>query len=170
MSDNDATIEEAAIHFLNTWPGVWTAWVPEEVAQRVLRTIAEEIDSPVFDVAACRLTRATKLPIEFVFAGSVPTGFDGDNRADCSFNQAVEKVTVVLIGPATHSQTFTFPEPTTQVSFPLPEDALSVSTLEAVPPGTYQREITVTSVEGQTVVISDLPNVLKDVTILDPTN
>ena len=168
MSENNATVEEAAIHFLNTWPGVWTAWVPEDVAQRVLKTIAKEIDSPVFDVAACRLTRATKLPIEFVFAGTVPTGFDGDNRADCSFNQAVEKVTVVLTGPATHSQTFTFPEPTTQVSFPLPENTLSVSTLEIVPPGKYQRKITVTSVEGQTVVISDLPNVLKNVTILGP--
>ena len=168
MNENNATVEEAAIHFLNTWPGVWTAWVPEEVAQRVLRTIAEEIDSPVFDVVACRLTRAAQLPIEFVYGGSVPTGFDGNNRADCSFNQAVEKVTVVLTGPATHSETFTFPEPTTQVSFPLPEDTLSVSTLEIVPPGKYQRKITVTSVEEQTVVISDLPNVLKNVTILGP--
>jgi len=170
MNDNNATTEEAAIYFLNAWSSTWTKWVPEEVAQRVLQAIAEEIDSPVFDVVACRLTRATKLPIEFVFAGSVPTGFDGDNRADCSFNQAVEKVTVVLIGPATHSQTFTFPEPTTQVSFPLPEDTLSVSTLEVVPPGTYNRKITVTSMEGQTVVISDLPSVVKEVTILSPQN
>ncbi len=168
MNENNATVEEAAIHFLNTWPGVWTAWVPEEVAQRVLRTIAEEIDSPVFDVTACRLTRAAQLPIEFVYSGSVPTGFDGNNRADCSFNQAVDKVTVVLTGPATHSETFTFPGPTTQVSFPLPEDTLSVSTLEIIPPGKYHRKITVTSVDGETVVISDLPSVLKDVTILDP--
>ena len=170
MNENNATVEEAAIHFLNTWPGIWTAWVPEEVAQRVLRTIAEEIDSPVFDVAACRLTRAAQLPIEFVHTGSVPTGFDGINKADCSFTQALESVTVVLTGPATHSEIFTFPEPTTQVSFPLPEDTLSVSTLEIVPPGKYRREITVTSVEGQTVVISELPSVLKDVTILEPTN
>ena len=124
----------------------------------------------MFDVVACRLTRAAQLPIEFVYTGSIPTGFDGNNRADCSFNQAVEKVTVVLKGTATHSEIFTLPEPTTQVPFPLPEDTLSVSTLEIVPPGKYRREITVTSVEGQTVVISDLPSVLKDVTILDPTN
>ncbi len=149
---------------------MWTDWVPEEVAQRVLRTIAKEIDSPVFEVAGCRMTRAARLPIEFVYTGSVPTGFDGVNRANCSFNQAVKKVTVVLTGPAIHNETFTFPEPTTQVSFPLPEDTLSVSTLEIVPPGKYQRKITVTSVEGQTVVISDLPSVLKDVTILEPTN
>ena len=170
MNENNATTEEAAIHFLNAWSSTWTKWVPKEVAQRVLQAIAEEIDSPVFDVVACRLTRATKLPIEFVFAGSVPTGFDGDNRADCSFNQAVEKVTVVLTGPATHSETFTFPEPTTQVPFPLPEDTLSVSTGEILPPGTYHRKITVTSVEGQTVVISDLPSVVKEVTILSPQN
>ena len=167
MSNNDATTEEAAIHFLNTWPNVWTAWVPEEVAQRVLRTIAEKIDSPVFDVAACRLTRSAQLPIEFVYSGSIPTGFDGINTANCSFNQAVKKVTVVLIGPVTHSETFTFPEPTTQVPFPLPDDIFSVTTREVVPPGIYHRRITVTSVGGETVVISDLPSVLNNVTILE---
>ena len=111
MKSNNATADEAAVSFLNAWPSIWTKWVPEEVAQRVLRTIAQEIDSPVFEVVACRLTPAVQMPIEFVYSGSVPTGFDGINKAACSFNQAVEKVTVVLSGPATHSETFTIPAP-----------------------------------------------------------
>ena len=54
------------------------------------------------------------------------------------------------------------------ISFPLPEDTLSVTTREIVPPGEYRREITVTSVDGESLVISDQPGVLKTVTILEP--
>ncbi len=42
MNDNNATTEEAAIHFLNAWSSTWTRWVPESVAQRVQAAIAEE--------------------------------------------------------------------------------------------------------------------------------
>ena len=123
-----------------------------------------------FDVGPCRMTRAAQLPIEFEFKGTIPTGFDGINQATCTFTKAVEAVTVKLTGPATHTETFTLKEPTTEVSFPLPEGTLSVSTLEIVPPGEYQREMTVTSVDGETLSISDQPGVLKTVTILQPTN
>ena len=121
----------------------------------------------VFDVGPCRMTRAAQLPIEFEYKGTVPTGFDGINRANCTFTKPVMTLDVVLTGPATHTETFTLSEPTTEVPFPLPEGTLSISTLEIVPPGEYQREMTVTSVDGDTLVISDQPGVLQTVTILE---
>ncbi len=81
----------------------------------------------------------------------------------------METVTVTLTGPATHTEVFTLSEPSTQVSFPLPEGTLSITTLEIVPPGEYQREITVASVDGDTLILSDEPGVLKTETILDVT-
>ncbi len=123
-----------------------------------------------FDGGPCLTTLAAQLPIEFEFKGTIPTGFDGVNRATCIFTKAVETVTVKLTGPATHTEIFTLAEPTTQVSFPLSEGTLSISTLEIVPPGEYQREMTVTSVDGETLAISDQPGVLKTVTILEPPN
>ena len=115
----------------------------------------------------CGMTRAAQLPIEFVYKGTIPTGFDGINRATCTFTKPVEKVTVTLSGPAEHTEVFTLAEPSTEVPFPLPEGTLSITTLEIVPPGEYQREITATSVDGETLVISELPEVLKTVTILE---
>lgn len=123
-----------------------------------------------FGVGPCAMTRAAQLPIEFEFFGTVPTGFDGINQANCTFTKPVETVTVVLTGPATHTETFTLTEPTTEVSFPLPEDTLSISTLEIVPPGEYQREMVATSVDGDTLVVSDQPGVLQTVTILEASN
>ena len=122
----------------------------------------------IFDVGPCRTTRAAQLPIEFEYKGTIPTGFDGINKANCTFTEPVEKVTVTLTGPATHTEVFTLSEPSTEVSFPLPEGILSISTLEIVPPGEYEREMTATSVDGETLVISDQPGVLKNVTILEP--
>ena len=78
-------------------------------------------------------------------------------------------VTVVLTGPATHTETFTLGEPNVEVAFPLPEGTLSITTQEIVPPGEYQREMTATSVDGETLVISGQPGVLKTVTILETT-
>ncbi len=121
-----------------------------------------------FDISPCRMTRAAQLPIEFEYKGTIPTGFDGINKATCTFTKAVKTVTVTLTGPATHSEIFTLSEPTTEVSFPLPEGTLSISTLEIVRPGEYQREMTVTSVDGETRVISEQPGVLRTVTILEP--
>ena len=43
-----------------------------------------------------------------------------------------------------------------------------VTTQEIVPPTEYQRQITVTSVGGDTLVISDQPSVLTRVTVLEP--
>lgn len=116
------------------------------------------------------MTLAAQLPIEFEYFGTIPTGFDGINQAKCTFTKEVESVMVVLTGPASHSETFTLAEPTAEVSFPLPEGTLSISTLEIVPPGEYQREITVVSVTGETLIISDQPGVLKTITILEPAN
>ncbi len=119
-------------------------------------------------IGPCSMTRAAQLPIEFEYTGSIPTGFDGINQATCTFTKAVEKVIVVLTGPATHTETFTLDEPSAEVAFPLPEDTLSITTQEIVPPGEYQREMTVTSVDGETLVVSDQPGVLNTVTILEP--
>ena len=124
---------------------------------------------PAFDVGPCRITRAAQLPIEFVYTGSIPTGFDGINQAACTFTKQVETVTVVLTGPATHREVFTLIEPRVDVVFPLPEGTLSITTQEIVPPGEYQREITITSVDGESLVISEQPGVLKTVTIVETT-
>jgi len=35
MADRNANADQAAIHFLKTWPDLWTEWVPKEVAARV---------------------------------------------------------------------------------------------------------------------------------------
>ena len=118
-------------------------------------------------IGPCITTLAAQLPIEFEYKGTVPTGFDGINQARCTYTKAVETVTVVLSGPATHTETFTLDQPSMEVAFPLPEGTLSITTLEIVPPGEYQREMTVTSVDGETLVISDQPGVLKTVTILE---
>ena len=133
----------------------------------VLKTVTI-LEPVVFEAGPCRMTRAAQLPIEFEYKGTIPTGFDGINRAGCTFTKAVETVTVTLSGPAKHTEIFTLTEPTTDVSFPLPDGTLSISTLEIVPPGEYQREMTVTSVDGETLVISDQPGVLKTITILEP--
>ena len=141
-----------------------TAEPPDEASTE------KEVEPVVFDLDVCASTMAVQLPIEFEYMGTVPTGFDGINRANCTFTKAVETVTVTLTGPAKHSEVFTLSEPSTQVSFPLPEGTLSITTMEIVPPGEYQREITVTSVDGDTLVISDEPGVLKTVTILEPSS
>jgi hypothetical protein len=132
----------------------------------VLQTVTI-VEPVVFEIGPCRTTLAAQLPIEFEYAGTVPTGFDGINTATCTFTRAVETLRVVLTGPATHSETFTLSAPSTEVSFPLPEGTLSITTLEIVPPGEYQREMTVTSVDGETLVISDQPGVLQTVTIVE---
>ena len=133
----------------------------------VLKTVTV-LEPVVFEAGPCRMTRAAQLPIEVKFIGTVPTGFDGINQANCNFAKKVKTVTVVLTGPASYTETFTLSEPATAVSFPLPKGTLSISTLEIVPPGEYQREMTVTSVDGETVVISNQPGVLKTVTVLEP--
>lgn len=134
----------------------------------VLKTVTI-LEPVVFEVGPCSMTRAAQLPIQFEYRGTIPTGFDGINRAGCTFTKPVETVTVTLTGPATHTEIFTLAEPTTEVSFPLPEGTLSITTREIVPPGEYQREMTVNSVDGESLVISDQPGVLKTVTILEPT-
>ena len=130
---------------------------------------AQSTDEPFELEAPCIMTRAAQLPIEFEFQGTVPTGFDGINRATCRFTKPIETVTVTLSGPASHTEVFTLGGPSAEVSFPLPEGTLSISTLEIVPPGKYGREMILTSVDGETLVISDEPFVLKTVTILGPT-
>ena len=45
MNKNNATADEAAVHFLKTWPSVWTSWVPKDVAQRVQAAIAQNVGS-----------------------------------------------------------------------------------------------------------------------------
>ena len=127
-----------------------------------------ETAETVFEVGLCVTTEAAPLPIEFAYEGTVPTGFDGINKGTCTFTEPVKTVTVTLTGLAEHIETFTLGEPATEVSFPLPEGTLSISTMEIVPTGEYQRKLTVTSVNGETLVISDQPGVLTTVTILEP--
>jgi len=41
MHNNNATLDETAVFFLDTWPAVWTEWVPEDVAQLIQKAIAD---------------------------------------------------------------------------------------------------------------------------------
>ena len=122
-----------------------------------------------FRINACSLTRAAQLPIEFEYQGTIPTGFDGINRADRSFTKPVETVTATLTGPATHSEIFTLVEPSTDVPFPLPDGTSSVTTFEIAPPGEYRREVTATSIDGGLFVVTDFQRVLETVTIIEST-
>ena len=130
--------------------------------------VVVEQDVAVFRLISCAITRAAELPIVFEYTGSVPTGFDGINQANCTFTQPVETVTVTLTGPATHTEIFTIDPPAARVSFPLPQGTLSATTLEIVPPGEYRREMTVTSVGEEVLALSDLVRVLETVTIIGP--
>ena len=35
MDDNQATAEQSALHFLNTYPEIWTKWVTPKAAKKV---------------------------------------------------------------------------------------------------------------------------------------
>ena len=35
MGDNQATNEDGAYHFFETFPDIWTQWVPAEIADKV---------------------------------------------------------------------------------------------------------------------------------------
>ena len=142
--------------------------MPDDVSQRVQTAIAQKNASADFVVVSCRMTLAAQLPIEFEYKGSTPTGFDGINTAECTLTKAVKTVTVVLSGPATHIETFPIRDGTERVSFPLPDDTPSITTREIIPPGEYQREITVSSIDGDVLVLSNQPGVLKSVTVLEP--
>lgn len=162
-------LEGDRLAFINdtTYP-VITRGSPNQ-ADLVLVMVGGAPSEPLaFEVGSCMMTEIAPRPIEFEYRGTIPTGFDGINSGSCTFSKAVEKVTVTLTGDANHSETFTLGEPATEVSFPLPEGTLSITTREIVLPGEYERRMTVTSVDGETLVISDQPGVLKTVTILDP--
>ena len=116
------------------------------------------------------MTRAAPLPIEFEYEGTTPTEFDGINKATCTFTKPISRVSVTLRNEdgSVHGQTFFIDPPSDELSFPLPEGLSSETTLEQLRTGEYEREMTVTSVDGETLVISDQPGVLKIVTILGP--
>ena len=91
------------------------------------------------------MTRAAQLPIEFDYTGTAPTGFEGIKRTSCTHTKLFEKVTVTLT-----------------------DGTPSIATREVLPPGEYEREITVASVDGDILVISDQPGVFTTVKALEP--
>ena len=48
-----------------------------------------EAGPAAFALGPCATTLAVQLPIEFEYFGSVPTGFDGINQANCTFTKPV---------------------------------------------------------------------------------
>ena len=108
--------------------------------------------TPATEEVVCRMTRAAPLPITFEFGKDrIPTGFDGINKAGCTFPELIEKVTVVLSGSEggpQHFETFSLPEPTLEVDFPLDDDVLSFGTLEMLPPGEYERVMQAVAADG----------------------
>ncbi|MDA1256845.1 MAG: hypothetical protein O3C10_03260, partial [Chloroflexi bacterium] len=133
----------------------------------ILPVIADETTTA--DVV-CASTRAAQLPIEFVQAGDViSTAFDGINVANCTFPEEIESVTVVITNVetgATHTQVFSLPEATDQVSFPLGVDALSFGTLEVVEPGEYERVLQAVAVAGDVYDLTAGQGALDTVTVL----
>ena len=135
----------------------------------VLEMVAKPpVETPVAQDVLCMMTLAAQLPIEFEFGkDSIPTGFDGINRANCNFPKAIEKITVVLTAEDghVHTETFTLAEASERVAFPLPEGTLSMSTKEMLLPGEYERQMTATATDGQAYDLTDV-GALGTVTIL----
>ncbi|MCH7594791.1 MAG: hypothetical protein IIB27_09775 [Chloroflexi bacterium] len=113
------------------------------------------------------------MPIEFYFGSDpVPTGFDDINGGSCTFPEEIESVTVTLHGldgsGPSHTAIWTLPEPTSQVSFPLPKDLIAVETRAFLSPGQYERTLTATGVSGKSYDVANASNALMVVTILAP--
>ena len=98
--------------------------------------------------------------------GDYPHGFRQHQQGDLHVHQGCQNGYRDTEWSCQTTEVFTLSKPTTEVSFPLPEGTLSITTLEIVPPGEYQREMTVTSVDEETLAVGDQPGVLKSVTIL----
>ena len=125
----------------------------DQGALDTVTVLPADADEPVVQDVLCISTLAVQLPIEFAQAGdSISTAFDGINVANCTFPVAIESVKVTITNVETgakHTQLFSLPEPSDQVSFPLAEDALSLGTAEVVAPGEYERVLEAVAVDGQ---------------------
>ncbi|MDP6823035.1 MAG: YbaY family lipoprotein [Dehalococcoidia bacterium] len=128
-----------------------------------------ETEEPVVLDAVCMTTLASQLPIEFGQAGDpISTAFDGVNIASCTFTAEIETIEVTIthtVSGATHTQVFSLPEPATDVSFPLGDDALSIGTLEILEPGEYQRVLVAVSADGRTYDLTAGQGALDTVTV-----
>ena len=132
----------------------------------------EPVDVALPEVV-CEMTLADQMPIEFHFGSDpVPTGFDGINGGGCMFPEDIESVTVTLHGldgsGPSHTAIWTLPEPTSQVSFPLPKDLIAMETRAFLSPGQYERTLTATGVSGTSYDVANASGALMEVTLLAP--
>ena len=67
---------------------------------------------------------------------------------------------------ATHTQVFSLPEATDQVSFPLGDDVLSLGTLEVLEPGKYSRVLEALAVGGEVYDLTADQGALGAVTVI----
>ena len=132
----------------------------------------ERVDVALPEVI-CITTEIVQMPIEFHFGSeTVPTGFDRLNSGSCMFPEDIESVTVTLHGldgsGPSHTAIWTLPEPTSQVSFPLPKDLIAMETRAFLSPGQYERTLTATGVSGTSYDVANASGALMEVTLLAP--
>jgi hypothetical protein len=87
----------------------------------------------------------------------VPTGPDAVNVARCVFVSPATEVTVRLLlqGEIVFEQRIILPSPSSELSFPLPDELVAVVPAD-LEPGAYDRQVEVTTAEGRTyAVLSD---------------
>ena len=99
--------------------------------------------------------------------GRVPTGFDSTNSAFCTFSEPIASVTVELSrqGEVIFEKTITLDPVSTDVGFPLPDDMVAIVPIK-LETGRYDREITATSTDGETIKLEDAAGVIW---VFDPT-
>ncbi len=140
-------------------------------AMTMVEISGQEVPTPP-DELVCAITRAVQLPIEIDGPGdAASTGFDGINTANCAFPGDIARVTVTLthIGSgAEHTQIFLLSEPAFGISFPLPEDTLSLGTAEAMQPGEYERLLLAEGLDGTNYDLTADQGALAIVTLRGP--
>ncbi|MDE2841992.1 MAG: hypothetical protein OXN21_01280 [Chloroflexota bacterium] len=95
------------------------------------------------------------------------TAMDNSNGMSCKFNKPVSGVHLVLKGEdgVTYMETFNITPSTSNLGFPLPENAASERNLEALPPGIYSRRMVALAEDGDEWEITSHGDFLRSITI-----
>ena len=119
----------------------------------------------------CSITEIASIGPVRAFRGEdpIPTGFDSINSADCTFSMPIASINVQLSrqGQTVFDQTFPLNPVDPEVGFPLPSHLVPEIPVDWET-GRYERRMSVTSAEGQTMeVVLDFFKVADVVWIFD---
>jgi len=82
------------------------------------------------------------------------TAVDAVNFGGCSFNKEISHVVLTLENDNfRYVETFQLDPPSLQIGLPIPEDTVSQSTGEPLPPGLYERRIVALTADGGEIEI-----------------